>query len=51
MLLPLFVLLPQNDGKFGPSVIIGWPNRLLVVAYCAWAMVVAWRTIKLRAAA
>jgi hypothetical protein len=44
----LLVLLPQNGGQFGPHVIIGWPNRLFVVAYCAWLMLVAWRAIKLR---
>jgi len=44
----IFVLLPQNGGKFGPNVIIGWPNRLLVVANCAWLMLVSWRAIRLR---
>lgn len=39
----LGVLLPQNDGKFGPDVLIGWPNRLVVVAYSGWLIVVAWR--------
>lgn len=41
------IMLPQNDGKFGPEVLIGWPNRLLVVTYCAWLMTVAWRAIRL----
>jgi hypothetical protein len=44
----LLVLLPQNGGQFGPHVIIGWPNRLFVVACCAWLMLVAWRAIKPR---
>jgi hypothetical protein len=34
------VLLPQNGGTFGPDVPIGWPNRLLVGAHCAWLVVV-----------
>jgi hypothetical protein len=29
------VMLPQNDGAFGPEVMICWPNRFLVVTYCA----------------
>jgi hypothetical protein len=43
----ILVLLPQNGGNFGPHVIVGWPNRLFVVAMCAWLMVVAWRAIQL----
>jgi hypothetical protein len=43
----MVILLHQNGGKFGPSVAIGWPNRLLVVAYCAWMMLVAWRASRL----
>jgi Protein of unknown function (DUF998) len=27
---------------------IGWPNRLLVVAYCVWGMTVGWQAIRLR---
>jgi hypothetical protein len=40
-------MLPQNDGRFGPDVSIGWPNRLLLVAYDAWLMVVAWPAVQL----
>jgi len=29
-------------GTFNPTVLIGWPNRLLMVAQCAWMMTVAW---------
>lgn len=42
------VMLPP-DGSFGPEVSIGWPNRLMVIAYCAWLMTVAWCAIRLRA--
>jgi Protein of unknown function (DUF998) len=35
-------------GGFGPDVPIGWPNRLLMVAYCAWLITVAWSTLKRR---
>jgi hypothetical protein len=48
MFVTLLVLLPQNGGKFGPHVIIGWPNRLVVLTYCGWLMLVAWHAIKLR---
>lgn len=37
----LAVLLPRNGGTFGPAVWIGWPNRLLVIAYSAWLLLVA----------
>jgi hypothetical protein len=43
----LAVMLPQNDGRFGPDVLIGWPNRLLLVAYDAWLIVVAWPAVQL----
>lgn len=36
----LFSTLPA-DGKFGPDVPIGWPNRLVVLAYALWLMAVA----------
>ncbi|MGS2648889.1 DUF998 domain-containing protein [Streptosporangium sp. G12] len=29
------------DGRFGPDVPIGWPERLLVLAYAAWQIIVA----------
>jgi hypothetical protein len=34
-------------GKFGPDVPIGWPNRILVVAYCVWLIVVARHALQL----
>ncbi len=41
------VMLPQNDGKFGPEVLIGWPNRFLIITYCVWLMSIAWCAIQL----
>ena len=41
------VMLPQSGGKFGPEVLIGWPNRLFVVANSVWLMTVAWRAARL----
>lgn len=35
------VLLSRSDGRFGPGVPIGWPNRLDILVGCAWLLVVA----------
>ena len=40
--LSMAVMFP-DDGTFGPDVLIGWPNRFMMVAYSAWLMVVARR--------
>jgi hypothetical protein len=32
----------------GVIALVGWANRLLIVIYCAWVMMVAWQTIKLQ---
>jgi hypothetical protein len=44
----LSVMVSQSGGKFGPDVLVGWPNRFEVVAYSVWLMVVAWQAHKLR---
>ena len=44
--LSMVVMFP-DDGTFGPDVLIGWPNRFMIVAYSAWLMVVAWRALQL----
>jgi hypothetical protein len=44
----LSVMLSQHDGRFGPDVLVGWPNRLEVLAYSVWLMVVAWPAAQLR---
>jgi hypothetical protein len=44
----LGVMVSQSGGKFGPEVLVGWPNRFEVVAYSVWLMVVAWQAVKLR---
>lgn len=48
MILIIAVTLPQNGGKFGPDVFIGWPNRIMMIAYCAWLMSVARQAARLR---
>jgi hypothetical protein len=45
--LSVALMLPRSNGEFGPDVLVGWPNRLLVVAYCVWLMVAAWRAAQL----
>lgn len=49
MIATMVIGLSRNGGKFGPAVPIGWPNRLLVLSYCAWLMLVAWAAGRLRA--
>jgi hypothetical protein len=36
----LGVMVSQSGGRFGPDVLVGWPNRFEVVAYSVWLMVV-----------
>jgi hypothetical protein len=44
----LGVMVSQSGGKFGPDVPVGWPNRVEIVAYSVWLMVVAWQAIQVR---
>ena len=46
-ILSLGVMLSQSGGNFGPGVLVGWTNRLEVLAYCIWLMVVAWQATQL----
>lgn len=48
MFASMFIMLSQTQGKFGPDVLIGWPNRFVVLTYCAWLMTVGWRAYQLR---
>jgi hypothetical protein len=43
----LGVMVSQSGGKFGPDVLVGWPNRFEVVAYSVWLMVVALHAVQL----
>lgn len=47
MIATMFIGLSQSGGEFGPDVPIGWPNRLLLLAYGGWLMTVAWRAAQL----
>jgi hypothetical protein len=51
MFATVFIGLAQSGGEFGPDVPAGWPNRLLVVAYCVWLITAAWHADRLRAQA
>lgn len=31
-----------SDGNFGPEVLVGWPNRFLLLTYCIWLLTIAW---------
>jgi len=44
----LGVMVSQSGGKFGPDVLVGWPNRIETLAYFVWLMTVAWQALKLR---
>jgi hypothetical protein len=41
-------MVSQSGGKFGPDVLVGWPNRIEIVAYSVWLMVAAWQAIRVR---
>jgi hypothetical protein len=34
-------LVSDNDGQFGPDVLVGWPNRLEIIAIAAWIVITA----------
>jgi Protein of unknown function (DUF998) len=42
----LGVMVTQSGGEFGSEVLVGWPNRLEILAYSAWLMVVARQAIR-----
>lgn len=44
----LTIKMLPSDGTFGPNVLLGWPNRIEILAYAVWVMLVAWQAIKLR---
>lgn len=44
VLIVAFVLL--RSGEFGPDALIGWPNRLFLVANSAWLMAASWHAAR-----
>lgn len=47
-LILLGVMLSRSDGKFGPGVLAGWPNRLEILGYTVWQLAVAGQAIWLK---
>lgn len=47
MLTAVFVGFSQTGGQSGSEMWIGWPNRLLVLAYCTWLVTTARWTARL----
>jgi hypothetical protein len=41
-------MLSQHDGRFGPDVLVGWPNLLEMLAYSVWLTAVTWHAAQLR---
>jgi|SRR5215212_2963440 len=42
------VVMFPSDGKFGPDVLIGWPNRFFIATHAVWLITVAWQALKLQ---
>jgi hypothetical protein len=42
----LGVMLSQNNGAFGPDVLVGWPGRFDTLVNCVWLMTVAWQALR-----
>jgi hypothetical protein len=47
MIATIALTLPQAGGRFGPSVPAGWPNRILVLSYAVWLIVVSRHALRL----
>lgn len=47
-LVSLGVMLTQSEGRFGPDVPVGWPNRIEIAGYCLWLILVARQVAKVR---
>ncbi|HWX63745.1 DUF998 domain-containing protein [Bradyrhizobium sp.] len=45
------ILLHRNGGRPGPSVVVGWQNRFMIVAQCIWLFHTARRVLRLPLAA
>lgn len=45
-IISMMTMFPQN-GVFGPSVLLGWPNRFMIVTHTLWLMIIARETMRL----
>lgn len=43
-----YFLVYYLSGSVGPDTPIGWPNRVFIVAYSVWLIVIAWKARKVR---
>ncbi|MBI5122498.1 DUF998 domain-containing protein [Candidatus Roizmanbacteria bacterium] len=43
-------IMAQSGNKFGPTVLVGWPNRLLIIGLAGWLLATAWRVMTMRSA-
>jgi hypothetical protein len=50
-MISMAILLPGNGGRPGPSVVVGWQNRFMIVAQCIWLFHAAGRVLRLPLAA
>ena len=41
------VMLPRNGGRPGPTVLVGWQNRFMILTQCAWLLHTAWQVLAL----
>lgn len=46
-IISLGIMLSQSGGKFGPNVLVGWPNRFSILTACIWLIVVAYKAMRL----
>lgn len=46
MIAVIFIGLASSGGQWGPQILVGWPNRLLVVAYNGWVGLTAWALLQ-----
>jgi hypothetical protein len=35
-----------SDGKFGPNVLVGWQNRLMIITQAFWLLLISWQLKK-----
>jgi hypothetical protein len=40
-------LIAQHHSMFGPSLHVGWSNRVIIIAYGAWLLAFAWHILRL----
>lgn len=36
-----------TDGKFGPAVLLGWQNRIMIITQCLWLAIIARQAVRI----